>query len=216
MKSINPFDDPEFKKLILGDEVLGSEMAEIIDSVPTISDTASTLIVDASALAKTKNEQKAQEITLALNNVFSEYNKKYDLDLNIDFSSMSRTLINVADPKKRHVLELYLSEVFKSIKPILILNLISKLTLIIDTILEPNKLFNSELSVSDLFIVIEKLLQYIDQLEAMKKDVIIPGADLELKKIAEEQGDTSIDSLENREAVEEFMRLFRNEQHNGE
>lgn len=215
MKSINPFDDPEFKKTILGDEVLGSEMAEIIDSVPTISDSASTLIVDASALAKTKNEQKAQEITLALNNVFSEYNKKYDLDLSIDFSSMSRTLVNVADPKKRHVLELYLSEVFKSIKPILVLHMIQKLALIIDTILDPNKLFNSELSTADMFLVVEKLLVYIDQLEEMKKDIVIPGADLELKKLAEEQGDSSIDSQINQEMVEEFMKLFRNE-HSGE
>lgn len=209
MKSINPFDDPEFKKSILGDEVLGSEMAEIIDSVPTISDTASTLIVDASALAKTKNEQKAQEITLALNNVFSEYNKKYDLDLNIDFSSMSKTLVNVSDPKKRHVLELYLSEVFKSIKPILILHMIQRLTLIIDTILDPNKLFNSELSAADLFLVVEKLMSFINQLDDMKKEILIPGADLELKKLAEEKGDASLDSPENREAVEEFMKLFR-------
>lgn len=216
MKSINPFEDPGFKKSILGDDVLGSEMAEIIDSVPAISDSASTLIVDASALAKTKNEQKAQEITLALNNVFSEYNKRYDLDLSIDFSSMSRTLINVADPKKRHVLELYLSEVFKSIKPILILHMIQKLTLIIDTILDPNKLFNSELTTADLFVACDSIINYIERLDNLRKEIIIPGADLELKKLAEEQGDASIDTAENREAVEEFMRLFRNEQHNSE
>jgi hypothetical protein len=49
---------------------------------------------------------------MSLNQVMTKYNKEYGLDLNIDFSSMSRTLVAISDPKDRRTLELYLSEIF--------------------------------------------------------------------------------------------------------
>ena len=69
-------------------------------------------------------------------------------------------------------------------------------------------MFSGELQLSDIWICIEKILQYIQQLEDMKNDILIKGADLELKKLGDqkEHEDTSI---ENSDVVKDFMKMFK-------
>lgn len=227
MEAINPFADPEFKKQIIGnnggstddyelitpDYSASSDLQNIISGAPSIpkSKEIKNVILDASALAKNDKEAKAQEISAALNKIFTDYNREYKTDLQIDFGNLSRTLVNVSDPKKRRVLELYLSEVYKSIKPVLILHMIQKLQLAIDYVLDPARLFDSNsLSTADIFIIIEKMMGYIDALNNMQGQVSIEGSDLELRKLADENSGVSVmDSPENRQAYEDFMKLLR-------
>lgn len=225
MNIVNPFNDPEFKKQILGkegktgsesddyeiieDPDISRELDTIISKAPKIPKTAKNMVLDASAIASNQKEQKALEITSALNSVFTKYNKEYGTDLQIDFSNFSNTLVNVADPKKREVLELYVSEVFKSVRPILLLHLINRLALALDYVLDPKRMFSGELSLPDLFLVIEKLQAYIDNLNQMMSDVTIPGSDQILKKLAEDNNNESINSPESKKAVEDFLKLFQ-------
>lgn len=225
MNIVNPFNDPEFKKQILGkegktgsesddyeiieDPDISKELDTIISKAPKIPKTAKNMVLDASAIASNQKEQKALEITSALNSVFTKYNKEYGTDLQIDFSNFSNTLVNVADPKKREVLELYVSEVFKSVRPILLLHLINRLALALDYVLDPKRMFSGELSLPDLFLVIEKLQAYIDNLNQMMSDVTIPGSDQILKKLAEDNNNESINSPESKKAVEDFLKLFQ-------
>lgn len=227
--TVNPFNDPEFKKQILGkegravddpgdyeilqpEEDVSKNLKNIIGSAPVLPKTARNIIMDASAIASNQKEQKALELTHKLNEVFTSYNKEYKMNLHVDFGSLSNTLVNVADPKSRHILELYVSEVFQSIRPILILNMISKLCLVIDYALDVKNVFDSsQMSIQDTFIVIEKIMTYIDMLENMRDSVVIKGSDLELKKIAEETGNQEMESEESRIIVENFMRLFHEE-----
>lgn len=230
MNAVNPFSDPEFKKQLLekegkaatssGDdyeilqpeEDISKDLRGIIAGAPKIPKQVSNIIMDASAIASNQKEQKALELTNKLNQVFTRYNKEYGLDLHVDFSSLSNTLVNVADPKSRHILELYVSEIFKSIRPILILNMISKLCLCIDYILDPKKLFGGELTLQDSFIAVEKIMDFISRLEEMKSDIQVSGSDLELKKIAEETGNQELASPEAQKTVQEFLKLFQREQ----
>lgn len=227
--TVNPFSDPEFKKQILGkegradsgpddyeilqpEESISADLKNIIGSAPKIPKQAKNIILDASAIASNKKEQKALELTHKLNEVFSSYNKEYNIDLHVDFGSLSNTLVNVADPKSRHILELYVSEVFQSIRPILILNMISKLCLIVDHALDlKNVMDSSQMSIQDTFIVIEKIMQYIDQLESLRDSVVIKGSDLELRKISEEVGNSELQSEESKQVVADFMKLFQRE-----
>ena len=142
MNVINPFSDPEFKKSILGkegkkaktssdfsdieiiqpDSETSKDLRSMITSAPQLPKSAKNIILDASALSLSEKEAKAAEMNLALNDVFTQYNKTYGTDLQIDFSNLSNTLVNVSDPKTRQTLELYVSEVFKSIRPVLLLH----------------------------------------------------------------------------------------------
>lgn len=236
--STNPFNDPEFKKQILAKEgKFGSDnssdfddveevnvdvipsstsesnlMNEIIASKPVIPKSVKNLIADASALALNEREKKVQEMNLALNNVFTEYNKTYGTDLAIDFSSLSNTLINVADPETRRTLELYVSEVFKSIRPVLLLHLISRLQIAIDYITAPERMFDqNQLSLPDLFLVVEKLMSYIQSLDEIAKTTTVKDSDKQLEKLAQENNNPNLKSEESKKAVDEFMKLFNRE-----
>lgn len=236
INSTNPFNDPEFKKQILAKEgkfdfsddssdieevpveiVHSSDtesdlMNEIIASKPVIPKSVKNLIADASALALNEREKKVQEMNLALNNVFTEYNKTYGTDLAIDFTSLSNTLINVADPETRRTLELYVSEVFKSIRPVLLLHLISRLQIAIDYITAPERMFDqNQLSLPDLFLVVEKLMSYIQSLDEIAKTTTVKDSDKQLERLAQEKNDANLKSEESKKAVDEFMKLFNRE-----
>ena len=222
----NPFNGSKIKEMILGkegrassdsdsyeivqpDEDMSGDLKNIIASTPKIPKEAKNMILDASAIAKNDKEKKAVEINLALNDIFTKYNKEYGTDLHIDFTSLSKTLVNVADPETRRILELYLSEVFQSIRPILILHMISKLSLAIDYILDPNRLFGGEMTIQDTFIAVEKIMQFIQQLEDMKDEIIVKGSDLELRKIADSKAGDEFDNPESKKAISDFLDLFR-------
>lgn len=220
----NPFSSEEFRKQILQEEGLEPVNAEpvgededfdlksLIKSAPQIPKSAKNIIMDASALAKNDREKMEQEMNLALNNVFSQYNKKYGTDLQIDFSSLSKTLINCSDPIKRRTLELYVSEIFKSIKPILLLNLISKLSQLINYVLSPDVMFDkSQLSIPDMFLIVEKLQQYIMNLNDIIETSTIKDSDSILKKMAEEKNDVSLNTPESKEVINDFLKLFYKE-----
>lgn len=205
------FSSDSFKKQILESEGISCEednFKSLIQSAPQIPKGVKNIIQDASILSRNDKEQKAQELNMSLNQVMTKYNKEYGLDLNIDFSSMSRTLVAISDPKDRRTLELYLSEIFQSIRPMLILQMISKLSLAIDYVMDPQRMFSGELQLSDIWICIEKILQYIQQLEDMKDDILIKGADLELKKLGN-QKDQENNNIENSEVIKDFMKMFK-------
>ena len=228
MEAINPFSDPSFKKAILeregltgGDDIDAYEeipeedealdMKAIITSAPKIpvSGNVKNLIVDATALAKNEKEAKAQEVRTALNQVFSDYNKTYGLNLNLDLGNLSNTLVAVSDPKKRHILELYLSETFKSIRPIIIVHLLNRLMLAIDYITAPERMFGSDMSIQDIFLVVDKLYGYIQQLEELKDEVTVAGSDIELRKLSDEAENIDFSDEESKKVVNDFLGLLR-------
>jgi len=238
--SVNPFDDPIFKKAVLSKEMgddrdyelmmneenvdkvsdvdiipasdNSTSISDLLNSVPKIPKAAKNVIVDASAVAKNQKEEKEQEMMTALSNVFTKYNKEYGTSLQIDFNNLSKTLINVADPEKRHTLELYVSEIFKSIKPVLLLHLISRLSLAMDYVLKPERMFDqSQLSIPDLFLVIEKLQEYIVNLNEIIKTSTIDDSDQILKKLAENKENSVMDNPESKQTIQDFMSLFKAE-----
>ena len=229
MEATNPFNDPEFKKSILGEVGIGSsspddyelledtggngDLRSIITGAPQLPKSARNMILDASALAKNDKEQKAKEMELALNNILTSYNKTYGLDVNLDLHSLSNTLAIVAtDPKATRALELYTSRIYRNVKAVLSLHLIQRLSLVIDYVTKPeNMLSKDELSLPDMFLVIEKLISYIDTLGSLKGELQISGDELELQKLAEENSDVDFESDSSKEAIENFMSLFNKE-----
>ena len=213
LESVNPFNDPEWKKQIMESENIESPDSEVdikslVASAPQLPRSARNIIMDGSALARSEKEEKAKELTVALNTVFSEYNEKYGTDLSISFDDLSRTLVNVADPEKRRVLELYTSEIFKSIRPVLLLHVLQRLTLALDQVLQPKNLFDSSFSAADSIILIEKLIGFIVQIQDMIKEIEIPDSDTILKRMAEGKNELNLDNEENKKVIDDFMKIL--------
>lgn len=228
IQSIDPFNDPEFRKSILksegksklSDDIVDAEeilddsnsaLKSIISGAPQMPAAAKNIILDASAIAKNQKETRVAEINGALNNIITNYNSEYGTDLHIDFGNISKTLVNVSNPETRKTLELVVSEIFQSIRPVLLLQIISKLQVAIDYVLQPERMFSQDFSSADLFLVIEKLMQYIEQLNSLMETTTIKDSDQILKKLAESKNNDAINSEESKQAVNDFMALFRKE-----
>lgn len=192
---------------------ISMDIKSMVNSAPKIPNSAKNIILDANAIAKNAKDVKAKEMSMALNNIFTEYNKEYGTDLSINFENMSQTLIDVSNPEKRQILELYVSEVFKSLKPIMLLHLINRLTLALDYVLAPERLLDSnQLSIPDMFLVIEKLQSYIMNLtEILDSTAVVKDSDKILKKLAEENDNEELKSAESKKMIDNFMNLFKQE-----
>ena len=223
LKSVNPFDNEEIKQQILKKEGrMEIEEAEVIEdtspealknmitAAPTLPKSAKNIIMDANALSLSEKNQKNEELTQAIESVFTKYNEEYGLDLSIDIRNLSQAVIDVGDPKKRQILELYLSETFKSIKPILLLTLIQKLMILIDYTMRPEFLLDpNQFTSSDSILLIEKIVQFVSDLSEMMDEVTIKDSDKLLKKLSEENNDSDMDSEESKNMVRNFMDLFK-------
>lgn len=231
----NPFNSPEFRKQLLEKEGIdidntnGNELEEAIDatnevddpnefvksiikSAPKMPRAASNIITDASVLARNQKEAKALELKNSLNTVFTKYNEKYGTSLSIDFDNLSNTLVNVADPESRRTLELYTSEVFKSIRPVLLLHTLSRLVLALDYALSPDRLFDTNnFSPADSIVLIEKLIYFIQEIESMIKEIEIPDSDKILRKLADEKNDVDFNNPENKQVITDFLNLLKND-----
>lgn len=224
LKSVNPFDNEDIKQQILKkegrleieeaevieDENTPDSLKQMITAAPTLPKSAKNIIMDANSMALAEKEQKSEEITQAIEQVFTKYNEEYGLDLSLNIRNLSQTVVDVGDPKKRQILELYLSETFKSIKPILLLNLIQKLMLIIDYTMRPEYLLDpNQFTSADILLIVDKLISYINDLNSLMDDVTIKDSDKLLKKISEEQGDSDMESEESKNMVRNFMDMFK-------
>lgn len=231
MEAINPFADPEFKKellkketghykrkndpddyVLLEDEGEKSDMKSIIQGTPQLPKQASNIILDANLLAKNEREENVKQMQLSINQVFSDYNKKYGTNLQLDLGNLSNSLVAVSTPEKRRVLQLYVSEMFQSLKPLMILHMLERLTVCINYLLSPEMMFNkNEMSIPDIWVACQQIMNMMDQLNAMKDDIEIKGSDLELKKLAEENSDVDFENEDNKQAISDFMNLFNKE-----
>lgn len=236
LDSVNPFSDPDIRKTILAKEgiatddyenlepdVQGDDMGEQIDSspvdfkslvsaAPKLPKSAKNIVMDAAALAKHERDEKSKEMAAAINTVFSNYNKEYGLDLNINLDNLSESLVLVSNERDRKILECYVTECYKSVKPILLLHLLQKLVLIMDYILKPDVLNSGQLSVPDMFVVVEKIESYIVSIsDIIDSDAMVKDSGQILRKLAEEKNDPSLDTTESKEVVDQFMKLFNSE-----
>ena len=228
----NPFNSPEFRKQLLEKEGIdidnnsndieliesgeddgdGFDIKSMIKSAPQMPKSAKNLITDASVLAKNQKEAKALELKNSLNTVFTQYNEKYGTDLNIDFDNLSNTLVNVSSPEKRRILELYVSEVFRSIRPVLLLHVLQRLTIALDYALDPTRLLDTnQFSAADSVILVEKLIQFIGEIEDMIKEIEIPDSDKILRKLADEKNDVNFNDPENKQVITDFLNMLKND-----
>ena len=220
----NPFSDPEFRDMLLKKEGIKdntgfdilipedvtpeSEMKGIISNAPSIPSPKGIkrVIHDASSLAKQEKEERSQQMSLALNNLFSQFNEKYGLEVNVCFDDISKSIVALADPKSRRELELYVSNTFEGFKSLIYIKLISSMSIVIDHMLDPSRLMSGDFSSADYFLIVEKLMSYIETLERLKSSIVIAGAEVELGQLsAEDTGGADKMSDE----AKEFLKMMK-------
>ena len=72
-------------------------------------------------------------------------------------------------------------------------------------------MFNkNEMSIPDIWVACQQIMNMMDQLNAMKDDIEIKGSDLELQKLSESQN-IDLTSEESKKTIAEFMSFLRKE-----
>jgi hypothetical protein len=69
----------------------------------------------------------------------------------------------------------------------------------------------NSMSIPDIWVACQQIMNMMEQLNSMKDEIIVPGAELELKKLAEEHSDVDFESEESKQAISDFMSLFNKE-----
>ncbi len=221
----NPFSDPEFRDMLLkkegikdntGFDVLIPEdvnpenemMKGIISNAPSIpgSKGIKRVIHDASSLAKQEKDERSRQMTLAMNELFSKYNEKYGLEVNVCFDDISKSIVALSDPKTRRELELYVSNTFEGMKSLVYIKLLTSMSIVIDHMLDPNRLLSSDFSSADYFLIVEKLMSYVETLERIKSSVVISGADVELGQMSS-QDTGGADKMSDQ--AKEFLKMMK-------
>lgn len=230
MEISNPFSDPAFRDRLLRKENIKDntryEIADpdddldmIISKAPMIPSEGevSNIIHDASALSKYDKNRRSQEMSLALNDLFTKYNEQYDLKVNVNFDDISKSIALLSNDSSRRALELYVSNTFNSFKSLITLKLLSSMAMMVDHMLSPERLFSEDFQPADCYLIVEKLLSYIQTLESLKDSINIQGADLELQKLGQEKENNSGDIQSGlSDDAKEFLRLMKKRGINGD
>lgn len=229
MNSINPFNDPEFKKEFLKDkgllkedehvdesyEILPPEdepgkminPVDIIKSQSKIPSSVGTIIHDVSSMRKPDKVQRTKEIKSALNKVFTDYNQQYGLNIHLNLDNTASMLAELSDPQTSRTFQLYVSQMFSSFKSILYMRIMQGMMLLVDRILDPKNLLGDEaLNISDCYLAIEKLSDLFMKFEEFKDSIEVKGAGEELRQISENQtGVKDAGDVRDQENVKIFM-----------
>lgn len=178
----------------------------VSNSYRSISKDAQVIIHDATSITTRDKIEKSKEVSAALNRVFTEYNSKYGLSLKFDFTSLSQSLLYITDKKNFRTLELFVSETFGRFRALIMVKVLQSIAILADDILDPKRLLSNEVEYTDKFLVVEKLLTYVDMIEKLYAQVKIVGADTELAKLKDETEGVSEAGMTNEE-MKKFLDL---------
>jgi hypothetical protein len=72
--------------------------------------------------------------------------------------------------------------------------------------LDPSRLMSGDFSSADYFLIVEKLMSYIETLERLKSSIVVAGADVELGQMAS-QDTGGADKMS--DEAKEFLKLMK-------
>lgn len=158
------------------------------------------------------NKEQKQEVVKMFNTLFDDLNKKYNLDLHVDFDSFCGSLTSIIDPVKNRVMEMYLSEAYGRFRTIIYLKYLQAITLLSNQILDPKYLLSESMTYEQKLDILEKLYEFMDRMNSIYEKVHIDSVDLKLEKVSEDSRPTyDLNSSE----VQDFMSsIFNNVKNN--
>lgn len=156
-------------------------------------------------LNKQENEVKVERINGTLQEIVSQLNTTYNLNLNIDFNNFNNTLKSIVDPTNKRVLELYVSEIFGRFRVTQYIKLIQAVALLSDEILKVENLLDPKYSLEDRFGMTKQLFDFMLQLELIWTEIEVKSSALELKGI----GNAKVDDMDTDPEVARILNEFR-------
>lgn len=194
MEFVDPFkaDTGKFKKLLDEDSKRNDpEYAEIIDT-DEVLDRCTIKGLPPSAFDTVRrqteklNANKAQKAQVAqmFNQLFTDLNTKYGLNVTLDFDSFSKSLSYVIEPTKKRALEYYLSEAYGRFRVVLYGQYLQAIALLSAQILDPAYLLSDSMTYDQKLDTMQKLYEFMSTMNEIYKEVNIPDTEMKLEKLS--------------------------------
>jgi hypothetical protein len=207
------FDISRYKKLLESDSSMNKSQpeytdAEIIEEYHDSSDDGSSILDNATSkgfdramqrvISKSfnpdiKSIRSNDDVTSMLSKLFDDLNRKYGLDVKLDFNSFTHSLEFIIQPKNKRALELYLSEAYSRIRVLLYGQYLNAIVLLSSQILNPDYLLSESMSYEGKLAIVRELYSFMKDMNQIYKEVEIENSELKIQKLAEE--DSSEDKL---------------------
>jgi hypothetical protein len=167
-RSKKPF--PKFQKKSDDFSGISSDMTDTINLVNELG-------VDQTVMAS--------EIQDVFGKLIEEMNGKYGFKISIDMESFSKSLEFIIEPKKKKVLELFISEAYSRARAILYMLYLNAICSLSAQLLAPEMINSQSMAYEDKFLILNQLFELMRNMNEIYTQVNIPDAELKLERLSE-------------------------------
>lgn len=208
MNFVDPFqsDTDKFKRLLEKDSINSrrSESAEYIEceEVPksteelldrsTVNGLPPSIFKAAQEAQKKLNldKEKREQVAQAFNSLFDDLNKKYGLNVRMDFDSFNNTLGYIIEPTNKRAMEYYLSEAYGRFRVAIYSMYLQSIAMLSAQILNPAYILSESMTYGEKLDTMAKLYEFLHQIEEIYEKVNIPDTEVKLEKLTSDQRPT--------------------------
>lgn len=202
MEFVDPFksDTDKFRKL-LADDNGEVEYAEVIEESPdpksilangTVKGLPPSMfeaVKKRQAELELDKEKKAQ-VARMFNQLFTDLNTKYNLNISLDFNSFSNSLNYIIEPVNKKAMEYYLSEAYSRFRVVLYGQYLNAIAILSAQILDPAYLLSESMTYDQKLDTMQRLYEFMSTMNDIYKEVNIPDTDMKLEKLNTERRST--------------------------
>lgn len=156
-----------------------------------------------------QDKEKRDQVANMFNNLFSELNQKYGLNVQFDFDSFSNSIQYIIQPQNKRAMEMYLSEAYGRFRVVLYQRYLQAIALLSSQILDPAYILSDSMTYADKLEIMKQLYEFMKTMNEIYEQVNIPDTELKLEKISEDNHSQSYDINDPR-ASEFLGNLFKN------
>jgi hypothetical protein len=200
MSYTDPFkqDTSRYKQLLDEDSGTVDPTVEVINDQEDILDRGTVKGLPPSIFHAVKeqqrkldlNQEKKKEVAAVFNNLFSDLNSKYGLEVSMNFDSFTGNLSYMIEPNNKRAAEYYLSEAYGSFRVALYGQFLQAIALLASQILDPQYLLSESMTYEQKLDTMDRLYQFMATMNEIYKEVNIPDTEMKLEKMSSAQRPT--------------------------
>jgi len=148
----------------------------------------------------------ASEISDVFGKMIEELNTTYGFKITVDLDSFSKSLESIIEPKKKKVLELFISEAYSRARAILYMMYLNAICSLSAQLLAPDVIQSQSMEYSDKFLILNQLFVLMENMNTIYTQVNIPDAELKLERLAEKADSNSRNNTPSDPTTRSFLR----------
>ena len=159
------------------------------------------------------DKTKKAELSNTFNNLFQDLNRKYGLNVTLDFDSFSKSLNYIIEPNNKRAMEYYLSEAYGRFRVVLYGQYLQAIALLSAQILDPAYLLSESMTYDQKLDTMQKLYEFMATMNEIYKEVNIPDTDTKLEKLSSDKHTTyNLNDPKVRNILEQVLSTINSEE----